>query len=93
MSDSESPKPQYLLTSYSNTPPSLFSLTKHAILGCLRARPVKAELTPVLRPYLPTAIINLLTGPIYILNPLLETSVGPLRPCTHYHSWEERHVS
>jgi len=89
--DSESPKPQYLLASHSNTPPSLLSLAKHSILSSLHARPVDAELTPTLRPFLPTAVINLLTGPIHILNPSLETEVGPLRLCFH-HSGAERHV-
>jgi hypothetical protein len=90
--DNESPKPQYLLASHSNTPPSLFSLAKHSILSCLHARPSVAELTPTLRSVLPTAVINLLAGPIYILNPLLETEVGPLRLCFHHCSGEERHA-
>ena len=93
LSHNESPKPQYLLASHSNTPPSLFSLAKHSILSCLHARPVGIELTPTLGPFLPTAVINLLAGPIYILNPLLETTVGPLRLCFHHQSGEERHAS
>ena len=93
LTDNESPKPQYLLASHSNTPPSLFSLARHSILSCLHARPVATDLTHTLGPFLPTAVINLLAGPIYILNPLLETAAGPMRPCFHICSGEERHAS